>query len=452
MKVHFIAIGGAAMHNLAIALHLKGFEVSGSDDEIFEPSKSRLKKHNLLPDDIGWNPDIISNKLDAIILGMHARKDNPELLKAQKLGLKIYSYPEYIYQQSKNKTRVVIAGSHGKTTITAMILHVLNQQSINFDYMVGAQLHGFDTMVKLSDAPLIVLEGDEYLSSPIDLTPKFLWYKPHFAVITGIAWDHINVFETFEKYIAQFDAFAETIEEGGHLFFYKNDEHLQQIAIKQQKINCIGYGTPKHKISDGTTFLIDDEEKEFGLSVFGEHNLQNIEAALQICVHLGISKNQFYKSISSFTGAAKRLEKLTETENFIAFKDFAHSPSKLEATVNAAKNQYPARKIIAIVELHTFSSLNKTFLKQYKNTLNQADIGCVYYSHATIAHKKLDSIDENEVKKAFNRTDLHTITESDSLKEFILNQNCKNAVVLFMSSGNFGGLNLQELTTAITPN
>jgi len=452
MKVHFIAIGGAAMHNMAIALHKKGFEVTGSDDEIFDPSKSKLEKYKLLPPAFGWFPEKISDKLDAIILGMHARKDNSELLRAQELGLKIFSYPEYIYSQCINKTRVVIGGSHGKTSITAMVLHVFNYFNMNFDYMVGAQLDGFETMVKLSDAPLIILEGDEYLSSPIDLSPKFLWYKPHIAVLTGIAWDHINVFPTFENYVEQFENFAKSIEEGGYLFYFTGDENLSSIALKQTKINCIGYNTPRHNIKDGVSYLIDDENNKFELSVFGDHNLQNIEAAKNICFQLGISINAFNLAIGSFTGAAKRLERLVTKNNFAAFKDFAHSPSKLKATVNAVKTQFQARKVVAAVELHTFSSLNKKFLNEYAGAMDKADVACVYYSHHTIEHKKLEPISKDEVKSAFQNENLNVFTSSEKLQKFLEAENYNNAVLLLMSSGNFDGVNLKEFANSVAPN
>ena len=444
MRVHFIAIGGAAMHNMAIALHLKGFQVTGSDDEIFDPSKSRLAKHGLLPENYGWFPEKINNQIDAIILGMHARPDNPELLEAQKQGLKIYSYPEYIYEQSKNKLRVVIGGSHGKTSITAMVLHVLNKLEMDFDYMVGAQLEGFETMVKLSDAPMIILEGDEYLSSPIDRRPKFLWYKPQFAVLTGIAWDHINVFPTFENYVEQFEEFVNTIEEGGYLFYYEGDKNLQSIAYKQNKINCVPYEAIKNTIENGKTFVFDNEGEKYPIEVFGEHNLQNLHAAKHICFQLGISERAFFESIQDFTGAAKRLEKIWDSETFKAYKDFAHSPSKLTATINAVKAQYPNKKVIAAVELHTFSSLNKKFLSEYKGSMQQADIAAVYYSPEVIAHKKLEPIAPSEIEAAFQKEGLNVFTVSKDIKGFLEAQEVENAVLLLMSSGNFGGINLEE--------
>jgi UDP-N-acetylmuramate: L-alanyl-gamma-D-glutamyl-meso-diaminopimelate ligase len=444
MRVHFIAIGGSAMHNLALALHSKGYTVSGSDDQIFEPSYSRLDNVGILPTEMGWRPELISGDLDAIILGMHARRDNPELLKAQELGLKIYSYPEYIYEQSKDKQRVVIGGSHGKTSITSMILHVLHHLKIPFDYLVGAQLEGFERMVQLSDAPLIILEGDEYLSSPIDLTPKFLWYKPQVALLSGIAWDHINVFPTFEIYKHQFQLFAETIQPKGSLIYFSGDDNLKKIAESGlEKINLLPYHTPEHIIEDEQTFLT-TADGNIPLSIFGNHNLQNLEGARLVCQEIGISANQFYDAIQSFKGAAKRLELIGNKSKTTVYKDFAHSPSKLKATVNAVKSQYKKRNVVALMELHTFSSLNSEFLKQYEGSMDEADEAIVYYNPKTIAHKKLDPISIEEVKAAFNRSDLNIYTDSKQLQADLLSKNWDNSVLLLMTSGNFDGVNLNE--------
>ncbi len=444
MRVHFIAIGGSAMHNLALALNSKGYQVTGSDDQIFEPSLSRLEKVGILPDKMGWHPENITVELDAIILGMHARKDNPELIKAQELGLKIYSYPEYIYEQSKDKKRVVIGGSHGKTSITSMILHVLNYKKIPFDYLVGAQLEGFERMVQLSDAPLIILEGDEYLSSPIDLTPKFLWYQPHVALLSGIAWDHINVFPTFELYKKQFQLFAETIVPGGSLVYFSGDDYLNSIAATDLKeINKHPYHTPKHYISDEKTFLTTDRN-DVPLEIFGNHNLQNLEGARLVCQEIGISKADFYEAIQSFKGAAKRLELIGSRNTTTVYKDFAHSPSKLKATVAAVKNQYESRKTVALMELHTFSSLNSDFLKQYDGSMKEADEAIVYYNPKTIAHKKLAPISIEKVQEAFNQEDITIYTDSNQLQADLLKMNWKNSVLLLMTSGNFDGVNLNE--------
>lgn len=448
MKVHLIAIGGSAMHNMAIALHKKGFEVTGSDDEVFEPSKNRLQKYGLLPDEMGWNPNLITTDVDAIILGMHARKDNPELIKAEELGLKIYSYPEYIYEQSKNKKRVVIGGSHGKTSITAMILHVLNGLGKNVDYMVGAQLAGFETMVKLSEnADTIILEGDEYLSSPIDLRPKFHLYKPHIAVLSGVAWDHINVFPTFENYVDQFQVFTDLIEPGGTLIYFDGDEQLNKIAARF-KDKKMPYNTPLNENRNGVTFLKDGDIK-VPLMVFGAHNLQNMNAALHVCLELGVSKTDFYNQIKSFKGASKRLELVNQNEHTSVYKDFAHSPSKLKATSSAVKNQFQSRSLVACMELHTFSSLTKEFLKEYENTMDLPDSAIVYFNPKTIVHKKLKSFDESLLPQYFKRADLKVFTDSGALKNHLLSLNWENCNLLLMSSGNFDGINFDDLGTEI---
>ena len=392
MKVHFIAIGGAAMHNLALALHLKGFEVSGSDDAIFDPSKSRLKSRGLLPETFGWFPEKITLDLDAIILGMHARIDNPELVRAQELGLKIYSYPEFIYEQSKDKTRIVIAGSHGKTTITAMILHVLDYHGRTCDYMVGAQLEGFDVMVQLSDNnDFIVLEGDEYLSSPLDLRPKFHHYKPNIALVSGIAWDHINVFPTFENYKAQFSIFVDSIVNGGSISYNEEDAEVRQIVeYSENPIRKFPYKTPKHNIEAGVTYL-ESDEGPIPLEVFGAHNLNNLAGAKWICQHMGIDEADFHEAIGSFSGASKRLEKIVSYKSTDIYKDFAHAPSKVTATTTAVKLQYPNRHLIACLELHTFSSLNESFLNQYRKSLSKADEAIIFYSSKNLKIKNMKS-------------------------------------------------------------
>lgn len=448
MRIHFIAIGGSAMHNLAIALHKKGYEVSGSDDEIFEPSKSRLAKYNLLPSKTGWNPENIEQGIDAIILGMHAKADNPELLAAKKLGLPIYSYPEYIALQSANKKRVVIAGSHGKTSITSMVLHVLQKVGLDFDYLVGAQLEGFETMVKISDAPIIVLEGDEYLSSPIDRKPKFLWYKPQIAVISGIAWDHINVFPTFEDYINQFETFIKSLPENAKLFYCELDQELKKIASSNSTIEAIPYSTHSHKIIKGKT-IVEGGNESYTLSFFGDHNLQNLSAAKNICFALGITSENFYKAILSFKGAAKRLEKIAENESSIVYKDFAHSPSKLKATTAATKKQFPEHQLIACMELHTFSSLNKDFLKEYAGAMNAADRAIVYFNPNTLVHKGLESISKAEVEQAFLPGKIEVYTNSDEVKAELQNTDLKQSVLLLMTSGNFNGIDLNAFAESL---
>lgn len=444
MKVHFIAIGGSAMHNLAIALSRKGYEVTGSDDEIFEPSRSRLEKEGILPKNIGWNAFNITPDLDAVILGMHAREDNPELKKAQELGIRIFSYPQFIFEQSKNKKRIVIGGSHGKTTITSMILHVLNKLNVACDYMVGAQLEGFDCMVKLSDAELIVLEGDEYLTSPIDRRPKFHWYAPDIALISGIAWDHINVFPTFENYVEQFNIFINKIEEGGSLIYFEGDDVLKETVLKSSApINKIGYNLPEHSIVEGKTIL-HEAGKNYPLEIFGKHNLSNLLGASLVLKEIGINQADFFNAIADFRGASKRLELIAENEKSRVFKDFAHSPSKLKATVSAVKDQYPKQRLIACMELHTFSSLKKEFLPQYKNCLDHADVAFVYFDPNVIIHKKLEPITKEFVKTCFANDNLIILNSKNEVIQALSGQDYKNANLLLMSSGNFGGINLNE--------
>ncbi|HFS67548.1 MAG TPA: peptidoglycan synthetase [Flavobacteriia bacterium] len=450
MHIHFIAIGGAAMHNLAIALHKKGDIITGSDDVIHDPSKSRLEKYGLLPEKFGWFPNKITSDIDAIILGMHAKKDNPELIKAKELGLKIYSYPEFLYEQSKNKTRVVIGGSHGKTTITSMILHVLNYFDKDVDYMVGAQLEGFETMVKLTkENDFIILEGDEYLSSPLDLRPKFHLYQPNIALLSGIAWDHINVFPTFENYVAQFKIFIDKITDGGMLVYNEEDNVLNEIVINSDKvIKKYPYKTPKHHIKNGITYL----ETTFGdvpLEIFGKHNLQNLEGARWICQLIGIQEEDFYEAISSFKGASKRLEKLAQNNKTVIFKDFAHSPSKVKATTSSVKEQFINKKLVACLELHTYSSLNAAFLTEYKGTLDKADKAIVFYSPDAVAIKKLEAITENQIFDAFQREDLIIFTNPQAFSDYLFKQDLENTALLLMSSGNYGGLDINTLIEKI---
>jgi UDP-N-acetylmuramate: L-alanyl-gamma-D-glutamyl-meso-diaminopimelate ligase len=455
MRVHLIAIGGSAMHNMALALHEKGFKVTGSDDEINEPSKTRLKNAGILPEEIGWFPEKITSEIDAVILGMHAREDNPELIKANELGLKVYSYPEYIYEATKDIKRVVIGGSHGKTTITAMILHVLNFHKIDADYLVGAQLEGFNTMVKLTkEAPIAIIEGDEYLASPIDRRPKFHLYKPNIAILSGIAWDHINVFPTFENYVNQFEIFVDLIEPNGSLIYCNEDSELQKVAANSGKTNNIEkipYSIPAHRIENGITF-IEEGQKEIPLQIFGNHNLMNLNGARLVCNKLGLNDSQFYDAIKSFTGAAKRLELVSKTTHFSFYKDFAHSPSKLKATTQAVKQQFENRKVIACMELHTFSSLNETFLAEYNGAMNDADEAIVYFNPHTIAHKKLNPITEVQVLNYFNRKDLKVFTNSNHLMTYLKSKSLKNHVLLMMSSGNFDGIDFKLLSTELNLN
>ena len=449
MKIHFIAIGGSAMHNLAISLKIKGYDVTGSDDEIFEPSKSRLLKYDILPEDIGWDAERITSDIDAVILGMHARNDNPELIKAKQLGLKIYSYPEFIYEQSKNKKRIVIGGSHGKTSITSMILHVLKYYNIDCDYMVGAQLEGFDVMVKLTDKnPYIVIEGDEYLTSPIDSRPKFHVYRPDIGVISGIAWDHINVFPTFENYVEQFRIFAELIPQDGTFIYCQDDENCREIVKKIHHLNAIGYTLPEYLIENHIYNLLINGEK-IPLQIFGKHNLLNMQAARLTCNNIGVSDKDFYKAIQSFKGASKRLELIYENENCTIYKDFAHSPSKLKATIDAVKEKFPERKLVACIELHTFSSLTTNFLKEYAHAMDNADIAIVYFNPHTIAHKKLPPITHEIIYNAFENKDIKIYQDSKMLIDYLSSLEWKNKNLLMMSSGNFDGIDYNTLAIQI---
>ena len=446
MRIHFIAIGGSAMHNLAIALHNKGEHVTGSDDEIFDPSRTRLAAKGLLPEQYGWFEDNISSDIDAVILGMHAKQDNIELLRAKALGLTIYSYPEFLYEQSKNKTRVVIGGSHGKTTITSMILHVMHYHDKDVDYMVGAQLEGFDTMVHLTkENDFIVLEGDEYLSSALDRRPKFHLYKPNIALLSGIAWDHINVFPTFDNYVEQFRVFLSQITHGGAIVYNQEDIEVKQVVeATQNQIKKYPYQTPRFSVENGDT-LLDTEDGPMPIEVFGKHNLNNLEGARWICQLMGVQQEDFYEAIATFKGASKRLEKIGQGPTSIAYKDFAHSPSKVRATTQALKSQYPERSLLACLELHTYSSLNPEFLSEYKGTLNGADKAVVFYSPNAVKIKKLDAVSSTQILKAFQREDLVVFTDPAAFQDFLFDQDFTETSLLLMSSGNYGGLDFEKV-------
>ncbi len=450
MHIHFIAIGGSAMHNLALALHHKGYTITGSDDVIFEPSKSRLAAKGLLPESFGWFPEKIHQKLDAVILGMHAKPDNSELLKAQELGVKIFSYPEFLYEQSKNKTRVVIGGSHGKTTITSMILHVLNYHGREVDYMVGAQLDGFERMVHLTEEnDFIILEGDEYLSSPIDRRPKFHLYQPNIALLSGIAWDHINVFPTFENYVEQFQIFVDSIVKGGSITYNEEDLEVQKVVeASENTIRKLPYTTPAYKVEDGQT-LLETPEGQMPIEVFGKHNLSNLAGAKWICQNIGIDEADFYEAIGTFKGASKRLEKIAEGLKSVAYKDFAHSPSKVAATTQAVKEQYPSRKLIACLELHTYSSFNAEFLKEYKGALDAADVAVVFYLPESVKIKQLKEVTTQQIFDSFERQDIQIFTNAAGFRSFLFDQNLDNSVLLLMSSGNYGGLDMEEVKTLV---
>ena len=446
MRIHFIAIGGSAMHNLAIALHNKGEHVTGSDDEIFDPSRSRLAAKGLLPEQYGWFEDNISSDIDAVILGMHAKLDNIELLRSKALGLTIYSYPEFLYEQSKNKTRVVIGGSHGKTTITSMILHVMHYHDKEVDYMVGAQLEGFDTMVHLTkENDFIVLEGDEYLSSAIDRRPKFHLYKPNIALLSGIAWDHINVFPTFDNYVEQFRIFLSQITHGGAIVYNQEDIEVKQVVeTAQNQIKKYPYQTPKYSVENGDT-LLDTQDGPMPIEVFGKHNLNNLEGARWICQLMGVQQEDFYEAIATFKGASKRLEKIGQGPTSIAYKDFAHSPSKVRATTQALKSQYPERSLLACLELHTYSSLNPEFLSEYKGALDGADKAVVFYSPKAVKIKKLDAVSSAQILNAFQREDLLVFTDPAAFQDYLFEQDFNNTSLLLMSSGDYGGLDFEKV-------
>ena len=449
MKVHLIAIGGSIMHNLALALAEKGYQVTGSDDHIYEPALSRLQEKELLPKEMGWFPEKITKKLDMVILGMHAKTDNPELIKAKELGIKVLSFPEFIFGQSKNKKRVVIAGSHGKTSVTGMVMHALKKNNYDFDYAVGSTIPGFKNSVRLSNAPIIIIEGDEYLSSPIDPRPKFMWYQPQLALINGIAWDHINVFPTYEIYKEQFANFIKTMKTGSELIFNADDNESADLALK--------YGThlmlrpvtlPIFKIVNGRTIITLDNY-DFPIMVFGKHNLQNLAGAQKICESLGLSAKDFWTSVSDYTGAGKRLEKISNEKNIIAFRDFAHAPSKARATVSAVKEQFPNQKLMAVLELHTFSSLNKDFITEYAGAMTDADIAMVYVDNVALKAKGGDTYTEAQMREAFKRDDLMFFDQKDALEKELRAYMDPKYTLLFMSSGNFGGLDIKALISAI---
>ncbi|GAB2539160.1 UDP-N-acetylmuramate--L-alanine ligase [Rufibacter soli] len=450
--IHLIAIGGSIMHNLALALHRKGLKVTGSDDEIFEPAKGRLAADGILPEQEGWFPEKLNPLPDAVIVGMHARPDNPELLYAQEHGVPIFSFPEFIYEQSKNKQRIVIAGSHGKTSITSIILHVLKYHNRLFDYAVGAQLEGFDLMVKLTEeAPIIIIEGDEYLSSPIQRVPKFHKYHHHIGVMSGISWDHINVFPTEENYREQFRIFAEMTPKAGTLIYNQDDEQVLEVCVPNNSdVNYIGYTIHEHKIKKSGKTILKTKKDDVEIQLFGEHNLRNISAAKEVCKQIGIKGQAFYEALATFKGAARRLEKIGENEHTLVYKDFAHAPSKLKATSEALKKQYPDRQLVACLELHTFSSLNRDFLPQYRHTFLAPDVKIVYFSPKTLEHKRMPALDPQDLKAAFGDEEIQVFTDNQALQDYLLNTNWKDKNLLMMTSGTFGNLDLQQLAHTIT--
>ncbi|KAA9327587.1 peptidoglycan synthetase [Hymenobacter busanensis] len=451
-RVHLIAVGGSIMHNLALALHRQGVHVTGSDDEIFDPARTRLAAAGLLPDEEGWNAERITSDLDAVIVGMHAHPDNPELHRAQELGVRIFSFPEFIYEASKDKQRIVIGGSHGKTSITSLILHVLRHHGREFDFAVGAQLEGFDLMVKLTDsAPIIIIEGDEYLSSPVDRRPKFHLYQHHIGVISGISWDHINVFPTEENYREQFAIFARMTPKAGALIFDQDDEQAQLVSVPSNPdVKYIGYRPHEHVIKNGITSLVTKKDELVPIQVFGEHNLRNISAAKEVCKQLGIKGKDFYEAVATFKGAARRLELVKQSNTSVVYKDFAHAPSKLKATANALKQQFPKRKLVACLELHTFSSLNPAFLPQYEGTFDAPDVAVVYFNPHVLEHKRLPPLSPAQVAEAFQRPDVQVFTDSKQLATFLQQQDWHDANLLMMSSGTFDGLDLAQLAAQVT--
>jgi UDP-N-acetylmuramate: L-alanyl-gamma-D-glutamyl-meso-diaminopimelate ligase len=448
-RIHFIAIGGAVMHQLALALQRQGNIVTGSDDEISDPAKSNLAAKGILPEQFGWFPEKILKKPDAIVLGMHAKADNPELLKAQELGIPIYSFPQYIYEVSKDKKRVVVAGSHGKTTITSMIMHILKHQNIDFDYLVGAKVAGFDQSVKLSDAPLIILEGDEYPASVVEKRPKIFFYHPHISVLSGIAWDHINVFPTYENYLSQFEQYLNGIETGVPVFYNNEEEEVRKLIDSSAKhLKAVPYNMPAFHYENGEAVL-DTEAGPLPVAVFGRHNLLNMQAAIAVCMELGISKTDCYKAIATFTGAARRLEKIFETENIVAYRDFAHAPSKLKATLDAVREAYPTHNLVACFELHTYSSLSEPFLKEYAHSMDAADSAIVYFSHHALGLKGLPPLQSATVKNYFLRDDVEVIDEKQKLETKVgglLQDKSKPICLLLMSSGTFDGIDWNEVS------
>jgi len=448
--IHFIAIGGAVMHQLALALKRQGNIVTGSDDEINDPAKSNLAQAGILPEKSGWYPEKITDQTDAIVLGMHAKADNPELIAAKKLGIPIYSFPQYVYEVSKDKKRVVIAGSHGKTTITSMVMHILKKQNVKFDYLVGAKVAGFDESVQLSDAPLIILEGDEYPASVEEKRPKIFFYHPHISVLSGIAWDHVNVFPTYENYLSQFEQYLNTMEAGASLFYNNEDAEVKKLVKKAAgHLKAVPYGMPAFHYENGEAVL-DTKYGPLKVAVFGRHNLLNMNAAIDVCMELGISEQDCYNAVASFAGAAKRLEKLKEEDGLVVYRDFAHAPSKLKATLDAVREAYPDRELIACFELHTYSSLSEQFLSEYANSMNAADKAIVYFSHHALALKGLPELHADVVQKHFGKTDLQVIDEKEQLETSVrklVKEAGKPVCLLLMSSGTFDGIDWNSVSS-----
>lgn len=448
--IHFIAIGGAVMHQLALALQRQGNNVTGSDDEITDPARTNLMAAGILPEKQGWFPEKITAATDAVVLGMHARGDNPELLEAKRLNIPIYSFPQYVYEVSKDKKRVVVAGSHGKTTITSMIMHILRHQGVKFDYLVGARVAGFDQSVQLSDAPLIILEGDEYPASIIEKRPKIFFYHPHISVLSGIAWDHINVFPTYDIYFNQFEQYLKGMDAQSVVFYNNEDPEVRRaIGTSAAQLDARPYNMPAFHYDDGEAIL-DTEAGPLKVSVFGRHNLLNMQAAIDVCVQLGIDRQDAYKAIASFTGAARRLEKLKQEDGLVIYRDFAHAPSKLKATLDAVREAYPTQRLIACFELHTFSSLNEQFLGEYAHSMDAADDAIVYFSHHALSLKGLPELQPVTVKQYFKREDITVIDNKQALESKVsqlLEDASKPICLLLMSSGTFDGIDWNSVSS-----
>lgn len=442
MRIHFIAIGGAIMHNLAIDLHKNGHTISGSDDQIFEPSFSKLKKYSLMPKNLGWNADFITDEIDLIILGMHAKEDNLELKKALELGLKIQSFPEFVASQITDKKRVAIAGSHGKTSTTAMLMHILKDNNFEFDYLVGSELPGYESMVKLSNAPLIVIEADEYLSSKLDQRPKFLWYKPQLSVITGIAWDHINVFPTFELYKKAFTDFIDSHQADSSIFFYQFDEELSKI-INNSTYKCRPYTELTAKNQGQYSIVLDNNEEEYYFPFFGNHFLQNASAAIHLAMELGLNQKDIYKALESFPGSAKRLELVWANDQLFIYRDFAHSPSKVMATIKAFSRQFKDYQVFFVFEPHTFSSQQIDFIQHYNKCFEDLN-AYIFMDKKAFALKNKPMLSGPDIENAFGTNSiLNSATEL--MKEIRKSsQKSKKTVWVLMSSGNMGGF-FQEI-------
>ena len=446
-RIHFIAIGGSAMHNLALALADSGYEITGSDDAIFEPSRSRLQRAGILPEKTGWFPEKISASLDGVVLGMHAHRDNPELARAKELGIPVWSYPEYLFQASRNLKRMVIAGSHGKTSITAAVLHVLNQLGRRENFMVGAQLEGYDRMVRLAEgAEWMILEGDEYLTSPLDSSPKFLWYRPHVAIITGIAWDHYNVFPTFDSYLQQFRRFIEVLEEGATLVYFREDEHLMELVCTcgRKDLKLIPYGSPTYSVSNGV-YSVEAEGRSYSMQLVGEHNMQNLLGASLVMQEMGVPAGNFWQAVSSFSGASGRMERIVDEPDFTVYRDFGHAPSKVAATIRAVREQFPDRHLAVVMELHTYSSLNRAFLEQYAETTDPADSVRVYFDPEVVRLKRLPELEPQWIRDQFRRQDIHVVRDKRDLEKQVQELPRKQSVWLIMSSGSFGGVDFHKI-------